>query len=153
MPTPAKLVAAILFAALCWAVGETIVRYTMEEGVRVGAFREVLAAAGLVIGWRTIGGAATGPVGRGNKVSHVVTSGIAAAFIFLVLGLLLHSFGVMILNSLEGSYTSIGRAASAWMGFLVRDAQQIWHIYVLGLLFVGASLVGLIAGVVGRRTT
>lgn len=153
MPTPAKLVAALLFAALCWAVAETVVRYTMEEGIRVGAFREMLAFGGLIIGWRTIGGAATGPVGRGNKIPNVITSGVAAAFMLLVLALLLHSFGVMILESLEGSFTSIGRAASAWMAYLVQDAQQVWHPYVLGLLFGGGAVVGLIAGLVGRRTT
>ncbi|CTQ50823.1 TrgA family protein [Jannaschia donghaensis] len=151
MPTPAKLVAAILFAALCWFVGEAIVRYTLEEGVRVGLFREVLAAGGLIVGWRTIGSAATGPVGRGNSIPNVITSGFAAAFVFLVLGLLFHSFGVMIAESLEGKYNAIGRAASAWMGFLVEDAMTVWHPVILGLLFVGGAVIGLIAGVVGRR--
>lgn len=153
MPTPAKLVAALLFAALCWGVGETVVRYTLEEGARVGLFRESLALGGLIVGWRTIGRAATGPTGRGNSVPNVVTSGIAAAFLLLVLALLLHSFGVMIAESLSGKYTAIGRAASAWMGFLVSDARQVWHPYVLGLLFGGGAVVGLIAGIVGRRTT
>lgn len=153
MPTPAKLVAAVLFAALCWAVGETIVRYCLEEGVRVGAFREMLAAGGLIVGWRTIGRTATGPVGRGNSVPNVTTSGIAAAFIFVVLALLLHSFGVMIGESLGGKYTSIGRAASAWIGFLIEDVQTIWHLYVLVLLFGGGAVVGLVAGLVGRRYT
>lgn len=151
MPTPAKLVSAVLFAALCWAVGEAIVRYTLEEGIRVGLFREMLAFGGLIVGWRTIGKTATGPVGRGNNIPNVITSGIAAAFIFVVLALLLHSFGVMIGESLGGKYTAIGTAASAWMGFLVEDAITIWHPIVLGLLFGGAAVIGLIAGVVGRR--
>ncbi|SDZ32717.1 hypothetical protein SAMN05444004_110117 [Jannaschia faecimaris] len=151
MPTPAKLVAGILFAALCWFVAEAIVRYTLEEGVRVGLFRELLAAGGLVVGWRTIGKTATGPVGRGNSIPNVITSGIAAAFILLVMALLLHSFGVMIAESLGGKYTAIGTAASAWMRFFVEDAQLIWNPIVLGLLFGGGAAIGLVAGMVGRR--
>lgn len=151
MPTPAKLVAALLFAALCWCVGETIVRYCLEDGVRVGAFRELLAAGGLIVGWRTIGKTATGPVGRGNSIPNVITSGIGGAFIFLVLGLLVHSFAVMIEESLGGKYTAIGRAASAWMGFLIEDVRTIWHPYVMALLFGGGAVTGLIAGMVGRR--
>jgi len=153
MPTPAKLVDAILFAAICWAVGETIVRYTLEEGVRVGAFRELLAAGGLIVGWRTIGKTATGPVGRGNSIPNAITSGFAAAFVFLLLALVIHSFGVMIAESLEGKYTAIGTAASAWMAFLIEDAQIVWHPYVMALLFGGGAVVGLLAGLVGRRYT
>ncbi|WP_179379887.1 TrgA family protein [Jannaschia marina] len=153
MPTPAKLVSAVLFAALCWFVADSIVRYTLEEGVVVGPFREVLAAGGLVVGWRTIGTAATGPVGRGNTIPNVITAGVAAAFILMVLALLIHSFGVMIVESLNGSYNSVGKGASAWMGFLMNDARTIAHPVVLGLLFGGGALIGLVAGVVGQRTT
>lgn len=150
MPTPAKLVCALLFAALAWAVGETIVRYTLEEGTRVGLFREMLAFGGLLIGWKYIGKVATGPMLRGNSVTNVITAGIAGAAMLLVLGLLFHAFGVMIANSLDGKYTAIGTAATAWMGFLVKDATTVAHPYVLGLLFVGGAVVGLIGGIVGR---
>ncbi|MGB3689905.1 MAG: TrgA family protein [Jannaschia helgolandensis] len=150
MPTPAKLVSAILFAALAWAVGEAIVRYTLEEGTRVGLFREFLAFGGLLIGWRYIGRIASGPTMRGNTVTNVITAGIGGAAILLVLSLLLHAFGVMIAESLQGKYTAIGTAASAWMGFLVKDAVTVFHPVVMGLLFGGGAVVGLIGGLVGR---
>lgn len=150
MPTPAKLVCAVLFAALAWAVGEAIVRYTLEEGIRVGRFREMLAFGGLLIGWKYIGRVASGPTMRGNTVTNVITAGIGGAAMLVVLGLLFHAFGVMISESLEGKYTAIGTAASAWMGFLAKDAMTILHPIVLGLLFGGAAVIGLIGGIVGR---
>ena len=151
MPTPAKLVAALLFAGLCWAVGEAVVRQALEPGTRVGWLREAMAAGGLLVGWRVIGRAATGPRGRGDRPVVSLTAGIAAAFVFTVLALLLHSFGAMILASLGGGYTSVGRAATAWMRFLVEDATTVADPVVLGLMFGGGAAVGLVAGLVGRR--
>lgn len=151
MPTPAKLVAALLFAALAWLVADTIVRDLLEPGTRVGRFREMLAAGGLILGWRMIGREATGQTGRGTSTSRAVTAGIGAAAALLVLGVLFHAFGVMIANALERKYTALGTAATAWMEFLWRDLVLLAAPAVLGLLFGGGALVGLIAGLVGRR--
>ncbi|MEL6587696.1 MAG: TrgA family protein [Pseudomonadota bacterium] len=152
MPTPAKLVAAILFAAVAWWVGETIVRYGLPEGVRVGWFREILAAGGLVIGWKTIGKACTGPMNRGTSISIALTSGLGAALILLLLGLILHSFYDMITESLGSKYTEVGAAASAWMEFMWRDTILVADPIILGTLFGGGAVVGLFAGAVGRLT-
>lgn len=151
MPTPAKLVAAILFAALAWVVGETIVRHVLPDGVRAGWLREMLAAGGLVIGWRTIGHVTTGAMRRGTTMPRAITAGIAGAAQLLVLGVVLHSFGRMIANSLDRKYDQIGRAWTAWMDFLWQDIVLMADPVVLGTLFAGAALVGLAAGLVGRR--
>ena len=150
MPTAAKLVAAVLFAALAWLVAEVVVRTVLEEGTRVGRFRELMALGGLLIGWRTIGRETTGPMGRGTTSTRAATAGIAAAAVLLVLGLLLHSFGVMIAKSLDGKYNAVGRAATAWMDFLWADLRTVSDPIVLGILFGGGALVGLIAGITGR---
>ncbi len=150
MPTPAKLTAAILFAALCWFVADTIVRDVLPEGVQVGRFREFLAFGGLLVGWRYIGRATTGPVGRGTTVSHSITAGLGAALILSVLALILHAFWVMIGESLELSYTAIGPAATAWMGFLWKDVQTVADPVVIAMMFGGGAVVGLISGVAGR---
>lgn len=152
MPTPAKLVAALLFAALAWFTAELIVRTVLEEGVRVGRFRELLAFGALVVGWRYIGREATGPTGRGTTLTRSITAGFAGAAILLVLAVVLHSFGVMILNSLDRKYTAVGKAASAWMDFLWKDLQTIADPLVLAVFFLGAALVGLVAGITGRVT-
>lgn len=151
MPTTAKAVAAILFAALAWLVGETIVRRILPDGMRPGLLREVLAVGGLVIGWRTIGIAATGPMRRGTTLVRAVTAGVAAAAQVLVLGVVGHSFGAMIARSLDGRYPQIGRAFSAWMDFLWQDVAMLADPVVLGTLFGGGALVGLLAGLAGRR--
>lgn len=150
MPTPAKLVAAVLFAVLCWFVADTIVREVLPEGVRVGRFREMLALAGSLVGWRYIGRPATGQTGRGTTISHSVTVGLGAALILSVLALVVHAFYVMIGESLGLRYTAVGDAASAWMGFLWKDLQTVAHPLVLGLMLVGGAVVGLVSGVVGR---
>ncbi|MEM7489175.1 MAG: TrgA family protein, partial [Pseudomonadota bacterium] len=146
MPTPAKLVSAILFAALAWWVGETIVREVLPEGVRVGRFREFLALGGLIVGWKYIGRIVSGPTNKGTSITVAITAGIGGAAILLVLGLLLEGFRKMITESLDLRYAEVGEAASAWMEFLWRDAQTIAHPVVLGTLFGGAVAVGLIGG-------
>lgn len=150
MPTPAKLVSALLFAALSWWVAETIVREVLPEGRRVGLFREGLAVLGLFVGWHVIGGEASGKVGRGTTISRAVTAGFAAALILLVLGLLLESLREMLTRSLDRAYTEVGQAANAWMTLLWRDAELVADPVVLGTLFGGGMLVGLVAGIVGR---
>ena len=151
MPTPAKLVGAVLFAALAWAVAEAIVATLLPEGTRTAWFREALAAAAFVIGWRTIGAEATGRMRRGTTMTRAATAGIAAAAQLLVLGVVMHSFGRMIANSLDGKYTQIGRAWTAWMDFLWADVVLLSDGAVLGLLFGGGAVVGLLAGAMGRR--
>ncbi|MEM7642877.1 MAG: TrgA family protein [Pseudomonadota bacterium] len=152
MPTPAKLVSAILFAALAWWVAHTIVIHVLPEGVRVGRFREFVAFGGLVVGWRYIGKIVSGPTNKGTSVTVAITAGIGGAAILLVLSLLFESFRKMITESLDLRYTEVGEAASAWMEFLWRDALMIATPLVMGTLFGGAIVVGLVGGVVGRLT-
>ncbi|CTQ32968.1 TrgA family protein [Jannaschia rubra] len=152
MPTPSKLVAAVLFAALAWLVGDLIVRMVLEEGVRVGRFREILALGGLLVGWRYVGRETTGRTGKGTTMARGITAGIAGALILMMLALLLHSLGVMVLNSLDRKYNAIGQAGSAWMEFLWNDLQLVAHPAILIVLFGGGAVVGLVAGITGRVT-
>lgn len=151
MPTPAKLVAAILFAVLSWAVADAIIRTALPEGIRVGRFREILALGGLVVGWRMIGRTASGPTGRGTTLSHAVTAGLGAAAVLSVLALVLHAFWAMIDESLGLRYSAIGEATSAWMAFVWKDVQIVATPMVGALMFGGGAVVGLISGIVGRR--
>jgi hypothetical protein len=150
MPTPAKLVCAVLFAALSWWTAETIVRVALPEGATVGRFREWMALGGLIIGWKYIGKRASGPTNRGASISVAVTAGIGGAIILTVLGLLLNSFVTMITLSLDTIYTEVGMAVDAWFEFLVQDARAVAHPVIIGTFYGGAAAVGLIGGVVGR---
>jgi hypothetical protein len=150
MPTAAKLVSALLFAALGWWTADTIVREVLSAGVRVGAFREIVAAMALAIGWRHIGRTVTGKRARGVSLSQAATAGIGGAAILLALGVLLDSFRRMIGESLDLRYSEVGQAAEAWIAFLWRDIVLIADPVVLTTLFGGGAAVGLVGGVVGR---
>lgn len=150
MPTPAKLVSAVLFAALAWVTAELIRIYALPEGARVGMFREWVALAGLIVGWKFIGTRVSGVMNKGTTVSKAITAGIGGALVLTVGGLFLNSFVTMITESLGRKYTEVGQAAEAWMNFLWNDALTIADPIVLGTMFGGAAAVGLIGGVVGR---
>lgn len=150
MPTPAKLVAAILMAAVCWITAETMVRYALPEGFSAGWFREIVAVIGLVAGWRMIGRQATGIRGRGDKIVNGVTMGMACALAVAALSIFLHAFYVMIIESLNLAYNSPGKAFTAMMGFAWDDVQTMANVRVLVALFGGGAIAGLFAGITGR---
>jgi hypothetical protein len=150
MPTPAKLVCAVLFAALAWWTGHLIVQIALPEGAVPGRFREWMALGGLIIGWRFVGRRASGPTNQGGSISVSVTAGIGGAVILTVLGLFLTSFVTMITASLGSVYTEIGAAVTAWMDFLMQDLRAVAHPTIIGTLYGGAAAVGLIGGIVGR---
>ena len=150
MPTPAKLISAVLFAALAWWTAETIRVYALPEGIQVGLFREWVALAALFIGWKIIGNRVSGPLGKGTTILKAITAGIGGALVLTVGGVILNSFVTMIGESLGRKYTEVGQAAEAWMNFLWKDAQTIADPLVLGTMFGGAAMVGLIGGVAGR---
>ncbi|UWQ20312.1 TrgA family protein [Jannaschia sp. W003] len=150
MPTPAKLVAAVAMAIIAWLTAEAVHRYALPEGVSIGRGREILAAMGLVMGWRMIGRQATGIRGRGDRLVNGLTMGLACALSLAVLAVFLHAFYVMILESMDLAYNSPGKAFSGWMGFVMRDAAIAWNPYVLVMLFGGGAVAGLLSGVAGR---
>lgn len=152
MPTPAKLVSAVLFAALCWYTVELIRRYGLPEGRTLGAFPIWVTLGGLLVGWLFVGRRVSGPTNRGTKLTHGLTAGIGGALIIAVLGLLLNSFVTMITLSLTSIYTEIGQAIDAWIGFFMEDLRIISHPRILGTFFGGGALAGLVGGVVGRVT-
>jgi hypothetical protein len=150
MPTPAKLVCAVLFAALCWYTADLIIRIAMSEGAAAGRFREWLAGGGLLVGWFFVGKRASGSTNQGASVSLSITAGIGGALIIMLLGLLLNSFVTMISLSFGSVYTELGQAIDAWIGFLFQDLRAIAHPIIFATFFGGAAAAGLIGGIVGR---
>ncbi|MGI1661442.1 TrgA family protein [Palleronia sp. KMU-117] len=62
MPTAAKLIGAIVFAALAWFVSD-LIKPLLPEGSQVGLMSPVNAFFGLIMGWRIMGrGAGNGYV-------------------------------------------------------------------------------------------
>jgi hypothetical protein len=150
MPTPAKLVSALLFAALAYATALSIAIYALPEGQSIGQLPALMALNGLVVGWRFIGVPASGRMNRGAPMAVSVTAGLGGAVVLAVLVLLSVSFRTMIIESLDVTYTEVGEAAAAWMEFLWDYLMTVLHPVVAALFVGGAMAVGLIGGAVGR---
>jgi hypothetical protein len=150
MPTAAKLVCAVLLAAVAWATGEMIQRHVAEEGVSVGLLREALALGGLIVGWKHVGSIAGGKAERGTTLAVGLTAGIGGGVILAVLALFLNAARFVITEALDITYTEVGDAMSAWIETVYTDAFRLMEPPVVATFFGGATLVGLIGWAVGR---
>lgn len=77
MPTGAKIVAAVCFAAMCWLVSGFIPPL-LPEGTPTPLLQPVNAAVGFVMGWRILGRNA----GEGfmRSIGHAATTTVASLF-------------------------------------------------------------------------
>jgi hypothetical protein len=136
MPTAARLVAAILLAALAWILSD-LIRPLMLEGTAFGRFNEVNAGLGLCIGWSVIGSRA----GRGLVPG--INNGLTGVAVLFIWGLGLHAafemFRLAMKNRYDGpleAFTSIFLIASEF-GLMIATAP------VLMTAVIGALVVGL----------
>ncbi len=134
MPTAAKLVASLFFAALAYLLGDMIKPY-LQEGVEYPYFSPALAALGLLIGWRFTGYR----IGRG--LGGAVGIGLSTAFLFSFWGLLLSSFYEMIRLSLRKAYDGPVEAIRGVIEIAVEFGVIVAQPDVLGTLLIG-SLIG-----------
>jgi len=144
MPTAAKLVAAILFAALGWYVSELIKPLFPEER-NVGRFSEVNAVIGLFVGWVVAGSRAR--TTWVNAVSYGLTATVALVF----WGLLLHSFGEMIRMSLNKRYDGPAEAVIGVFALMYDYGMMMAEVHVIVTLVVGGVVAGLVTEYFGRR--
>ncbi len=77
MPTAAKLIGAIVFAALAWFVSD-LIKPLLPEGSQVGLLSPINALFGLLMGWRVMGRGA----GRGYVPSMGFGLTTLAAIVF-----------------------------------------------------------------------
>jgi hypothetical protein len=144
MPTAAKLVAAILFAALGWYVSELIKPLFPEER-NVGRFSEVNAVIGLFVGWVVAGSRAR--TTWVNAVSYGLTATVALVF----WGLLLQSFGEMIRMSLNKRYDGPAEAVIGVFSLMYEYGMMMAEVRVIVTLVVGGIVAGLVTEFFGRR--
>lgn len=97
MPTAAKLVSAILLAAIGWLCAE-LVKPLMPEGSDLTYLAPTCAAVGLVVGWGFLGPRADRGLGTAgsNAATIIVVQTFCTLFVF--------SFSEMISNSLRRRY-------------------------------------------------
>lgn len=144
MPTAGKLVAALTTALLAMVLSEQVVT-VLPPGMAIGSFTYINGIAGLFFGWRFTGRRAGW--GYSLSVSRAVTSNAVLVIVLLFY----HSFRLMILRSMQATFSTFGDALNAGFqnmgnyGFLLLN----WE---FGLLFAfGSVLVGLATEFAAKR--
>jgi len=144
MLTAARLVAGILFGALCWYVTE-LMKPLMPEGFNPRIGSEVSAVVGFVTGWIVLGTRA----GKGTipAISFGFTAAIVAAFWCLFFNCLLE----MIRLAFTGRYKGPADAVIDVFQQMMRFGALLLTPNVLATLVIGGMVAGVITEMTNRR--
>ncbi|MBT2131015.1 TrgA family protein [Aliiroseovarius lamellibrachiae] len=135
MPTAAKLVASIFFAALGWFVADLTKPY-LPEGRSFEWLSPGLAAVGLLVGWRFTGKRI------GSGMGGAVGIGLSTGFLLWFLGLFSFSGYEMLRLSLRKSYDGPVEAIRAVVEIGLEFGLMLSQPDVIGTLVVGSLLGG-----------
>lgn len=145
MPTAAKLVAALLFAAVAWFASDAIVPQ-FPEGTDLGAFALVNTAVGALSGWFVMGRLA----GEGYGVA--AASGLRTTAVFVFYALLFHSINEMLRQATRMRYDGVMEALTGMVAFMGKYALMVVTApVVMGILLVGGVLAALVAEWASQR--
>ncbi len=144
MPTAARLIAAIVFAALGYLLSE-MVKPLFPPGSDLGRLSELNAGVGLLVGW-VVAGSRAGDGWRA-AVGHGLTG--AAAFVFWAM--LLHASIEMIRRSMRSQYDGPISAVVGIFELIIGYGQVIATAGVIGVLVLGGVAAGLVAEYAARR--
>jgi hypothetical protein len=144
MPTASKLFAALAFALLGFLSAE-ITKPHLPPGTQFGAFSEVSALIGLLIGWRVLGPA----TGRGNYNS--ASAGVRSAVMMTVAALFVFSTERMLVQAFRRSYDGATEAIVGIVKIAIDYAQVLLNPDVALVLLIGGAAAGLLAEWAARR--
>jgi hypothetical protein len=146
MPTAAKLVAAVVFAAVGWLAANAHVP-ALGDNPDVGGFREITAFLGLVIGWRVMGGLA------GNGYAEAIGSGLRTSVTIVFFALLIFGTYLMITRAMTtNAYGSSPMSAVLGAFEIMMDqGKKMLSVGVLGVLILGGAAGGVAAEWAKRR--
>jgi len=144
MPTAAKLVAAVLIAALGYYVASLIVP-RLPEQTDEGLLREVTAVLGLLVGWRFLGPR------MGGGYNFAIGLGLSASLVLTVSSLIAFSGYEMIVRSLRKSYDGPFEALQGMMDIAIDDLVYLQFPEVLAALILGGILAGFLTEFAARR--
>lgn len=133
MPTAAKLVAAVIYAALGYLVSD-MVKPLLPEGTPTGMMSPVDAAVSALVGWRILGGRAGEGAARG--LGYGITATLAAIFWCT----LLWAGTEMYEQSLRLRYDGPIEAVTEMFGMMVGYAWLLATTEILVTLAVGTVL-------------
>jgi hypothetical protein len=144
MPTAAKLVAAIVFAALGFMAAE-LFKPAMPEGTQFGLFSPICAGIGLLCGWIVMGPLA------GFGTGAAMGSGVRTAATIAFWALLGFSIYEMVLRSMKLRYDGPMEAVLAVFDLMLERGRLMLMPELLGLLLVGGLLGGVVVEWAARR--
>lgn len=144
MPTAAKLVAAFAFAMLGFATC-LVLREVMPESLRVGRMFEAAVLCGALSGWMISGRA------RRGSLAEAAATGLRATSVGVLSALVLLAVGAMIKASLRGRYRGPMDAVLDVFERFVDYGSALLAVPVLGMLFFGGMLAGMVTEAAGRR--
>ncbi|MBV0912203.1 TrgA family protein [Anianabacter salinae] len=143
MPTAARLISAIVFAAIGYAAAH-LAALTLEEGVSAGLVREVAAGMGVVTGWFIAGKHAPRSWGFGAAY------GLNASAVLLISTLVILSAAEMFARSLKGRYDGPMEGLEAMIGIALDWAVVVLMPPIMAVLVLGGLAGGLLAHAVSR---
>lgn len=144
MPTAAKLVAAVCFAAVGWLAANAHIP-ALQAGAPIGAFREITALIGLIVGWTVMGGL----VGKGY--GEAAGSGLRTSVTLVFFALLGFSTYHMILQSTKMVYDGPMDAVLGIFDYMMENGAAMATVSVLGVLGIGGILGGVAAEWASRK--
>lgn len=144
MPTAAKLVAALSFAFLAF-VTCTILEGTLPEGKRIGHAYEVSILCAIVVGWAVSGSA------RRTGYAEAAATGLRTTTTALACTLLVLAIGTMWTIATRGLYRGPMEAILDVFSQFLEFGALILPVMVLGTLFFGGMLAGMVTEWAGRR--
>lgn len=146
MPTAAKLVAAIVFAAVAFLAADQYAPL-IPDGRPAGALREVAALIGLICGWFVMGDFLKKPHGMVESMGTGLRCSVTIAFTLLVM----YSVWEMLMRSIDGRYRGVQDAILDVFARLLALGTPIFTPGVLGVLVLGGLFGGAAAQVAASR--
>lgn len=144
MPTAAKLVAAVMFAAVGFLAAQAYVP-SLPEGTQIGFLREICAGLGLVIGWFVMGRLVC--KGYVEAVGFGIRTSVTVLF-WAVLGFSIYE---MILRSTKMMYDGPMEALLGVFDLVIYYGKMMGSPEFIGTLLIGGVLGGIAAEWAGRR--
>ena len=145
MPTAARLVAAVLFAALAFAASEAY-KPLLPEGTPTPWLSQVNALIGALSGWFVMGRHA------GPQQRHVLALGLRTIAVLVFYVLLAHSIWRMVVLSMRLRY---GGPMEAVVGIfeeaLAYGTLLVTSPLVMGILLIGGTAAAYLTQFVARR--
>ena len=143
MPTAARLVSAVLLAALAALVSIQVMQ-VMPESTDFGWFLQINIVLGIAVGWFWLGPNA------GDGTVQAVSIGVTSAALLLFVGLFLQSWNEMMRLAMRNRYDGPFEAVAAIFVEGLTFGQYLTP-EILGTLAAGGAIAGILASFAKRN--